>query len=65
MKNYISSKPITIEKMEYDMILEIHKIEKGIACLEPRPFGIEKVKKIMELIESYEKITDEKAFHTI
>lgn len=62
LKNYISSKPITIEKMEYDMILEIHKIEKGIACLEPRPFGIEKVKKIMELIESYEKITDEKSF---
>lgn len=51
LKNYMYSENITKEKLEYELILEIHKLEKGFACQNPRPFGIEKIKRIIEILE--------------
>lgn len=60
--NYMRSKPITKEKVEYEMILEIHKLEKGFACKEIRPFGIEKVKKLISLINKFDDLKFEESF---
>lgn len=55
IKNYMYSKPITKEKLEYDMLLEIHKLEKGFAVMKKqRPFGFDKVKRIICDIDKYE-----------
>lgn len=56
-KNYMYSTPITKEKLEYNMLLEIHKLEKGFAVPEKqqRPFGFEKISQIMKNVEEYEK----------
>lgn len=55
-KNYMYSKPITKEKLEYDMLFEIHKLEKGFAVSQNiRPFGIDKIKRIIRDILEYEK----------
>lgn len=56
LKNYMYSSPRTQEKIEYDMLLEIHKLEKGFAVINNvRPFGIEKIKRIIKDIGEYEK----------
>ena len=60
-KNYMES-TITKGKIEYYMMWLVHSIEKGLSNRNPRPFGKEKVIKLMELIEKYENITDEKSF---
>ncbi len=41
--------------IEYDILLEVHKLEKGMACKNLRPFGVQKIKKIIELILEYKK----------
>ena len=61
MSNYISSSS-TVAKIEYDVILDIHSIEKGMCSKCVRPFGVEKVKKIMRLIKEYETLTSKKSF---
>lgn len=50
-KNYMYSQPLTKEKIDFELLLEIHKIEKGLACVNPRPFGIDKVKTIIKLLK--------------
>lgn len=63
LKNYMYSKPINQSKLEYDMLLEIHKLEKGFAVQNPRVFGIDKVKRIIKDINEYEKKEyDKKSF---
>ena len=63
LKNYMYSKPITKGKIEYDMLLEIHKLEKGFAVTQKlRPFGIDKVKRIISDIIVYEENEFEKSF---
>lgn len=62
LKNYMYSNAITKEKVEYEMILEIHKLEKGFAVVNPRPFGIDKVKKIINCIRKYENNNFELGF---
>lgn len=55
-RNYMYSRPITKEKLEYDMLFEIHKLEKGFATTKnQRPFGIDKIKRIIKDIKEYEK----------
>lgn len=54
LRNYMYSKGITKDKIEYELLLEIHKLEKGFAVVNPRVFGIEKVKRIIELLKQYE-----------
>lgn len=54
IKNYMYSTPGTKEKLEYDFLFEIHKLEKGFAVVNPRPFGIDKIKRIIECIKKYE-----------
>lgn len=55
LKNYMYSKPRTQKKIEYDILFEIHKLEKGFAVTKDlRPFGFDKVKKIIDDIEEYE-----------
>lgn len=54
LKNFINGKRNS-SSIEYDMLLEIHKLEKGMTCKELRPFGTKKVEKIMLLIKEYEK----------
>ena len=61
LENYSYSNP-TKSKIEYNMILEVHKLEKGMACINPRPFGVNKVKELMRLIIEYEKISNEKSY---
>jgi len=53
LKNYMHSKGVTKDKIEYELLLEIHKLEKGFAVVNPRVFGIEKVKRIIELLNLY------------
>ena len=62
LNNYMYAEPYTKEKIEYDMLLEIHKLEKGFAVINPRPFGIDKVDKIMFLIKKYESLKFDKSF---
>ena len=56
LENYSYSNP-TKSKIEYNMILEVHKLEKGMACINPRPFGVNKVKELMRLIIEYKIIS--------
>lgn len=60
--NYMYSKKITKEKLEYEILLEIHKLEKGFAVVNPRPFGIDKIKKIISYINKYEEKGYEPSF---
>ena len=62
LKNYMHSKGVTKDKIEYELLLEIHKLEKGFAVVNPRVFGIEKVKRIIELLNLYEKLEFEPSF---
>lgn len=62
-KNYMYSMPLTKEKLEYDMLFEIHKLEKGFAVIKnQRPFGFDKVKRIIRDINEYEKNNFENSF---
>lgn len=62
LNNCINSKRITKEKVEYEMILEVHRIEKGFSCLNQRPFGIDKINRIIELIDIFCNKAYEKSF---
>lgn len=63
LKNYMYSTPITKEKLEYDMLFEIHKLEKGFAVRKNiRPFGFDKIKRIIRNIEEYERNNYEYSF---
>lgn len=62
LKNYMYSKGITKDKIAYELLLEIHKLEKGFAVVNPRVFGIEKVKRIIELLKLYEQMNFEASF---
>ena len=61
-KNFMYSNPVTKEKLEYDFLLEIHKLEKGFAVVNPRPFGIDKIKRIISCIKKYEEKGYEPSF---
>lgn len=61
-KNYMYSSPKTKEKLDYELLLEIHKIEKGLASINPRPFGKEKIKQIIVLLELNRKFNYENRF---
>lgn len=52
----------TKDTIGYDLMLEIHKIEKGLMAKKPRPFGVEKVKKIKDLLNEYDKKGYERNF---
>lgn len=61
--NYMYSSPRTQGKIEYDILFEIHKLEKGFAVINNvRPFGIEKIKRIINNIKEYEKNNYEPSF---
>lgn len=63
IKTYMYSNPITKEKLEYDMLFEIHKLEKGFAVNKNlRPFGVDKIKRIIRDIDEYEKHNYESGF---
>ena len=62
-KNYMYSKPITKEKLEYEMLFEIHKLEKGFTVsTNIRPFGKDKIHKIIKDIRKYELLGFEPSF---
>ena len=61
LKNFINSKK-DFKKIGYDMELEVHKLEKGMINKKIRPFGREKVKKILDLINEYDKLDIEPSF---
>lgn len=50
------------KRIGYQMILLIHSLEKGMSSENLRPFGVEKIKKLINLITEYEKISDEKDY---
>lgn len=63
VNNYMYSKKRTINKIEYDMLFEIHKIEKGLAVINnQRPFGSEKIKRLIEDIREYDSLCNKKSF---
>lgn len=62
LKRYMYSKPVKKEKLEYDLLFEIHKLEKGFAVKNPRPFGIDKIKRIIFVLKEYEKNNFETSF---
>lgn len=43
IKNYMYSNPVTKEKLDYDMLFEIHKLEKG--------FAVTKIQDLLVLIK--------------
>ena len=43
------------EDYEYRMLMFVHNIEKGMCMPNPRPFGKEKVAKLMDMIKACEK----------
>ena len=55
-KNYMLSKNKTINKIQYNIILNVHSIEKGMSCSKMRPFGVDKIKTLIELLKEYDKI---------
>ena len=62
-KNFMYSNPITSEKLDYDMLFEIHKLEKGFAVMKnQRRFGFDKVKRIIRDINEFEKRNFNKSF---
>ncbi len=50
LKNFIYSKNKSKSTYEYDMMLAIHQIEKGMSCKHLRPFAKDKVRKIIDMI---------------
>lgn len=49
------------QSIEYNMMLIVHSLEKGMCMTELRPFGQKKCMKLINIIKKYEKIsTDEK-----
>lgn len=62
ISNYMYSSKIIKERLEYDFLLEIHKLEKGFAVVNPRPFGIDKIKRIITCIKKYEEKDFEPSF---
>lgn len=62
-KNYMYSKSVTKEKLEYDMLFQIHKLEKGFSVINGlRPFGIKEIEKIIDDLKKYEEKEFEKSF---
>lgn len=60
-KHYMKSK-LNVKKIEYSMLLIDHTLEKGMSNLNPRPFGVEKVKALMKLINEYKKMGGTNSF---
>lgn len=61
VNNFING-TTTNETLNYDLILEIHKLEKGMTSKQIRPFGVDKVKKIIKLLNLYQKKGYEESF---
>jgi len=61
-KNNYSHSKETLNKIKYNMILIIHSLEKGMSNNELRPFGIKKVKELIDLILKYESYTSDNCF---
>lgn len=60
-KNYSHSK-MTRGKLGYNMLLIVHSLEKGMSNSYPRYFGFEKVKKLIEMVQLYETLSNEKDY---
>lgn len=52
----------TPARMEYDMLLIIHSLEKGMSNQQARPFGIQKVDKLIHLLTDYRNLIQENTF---
>lgn len=61
VKNYSKSKQ-TLEKIEYNMLLITHSLEKGMSNSNPRIFGKEKINNLINYILMYEKLTYDKSY---
>lgn len=55
LKNYIFGKN-TKRKSEYNIMLSIHQLEKGMTSLNLRPFGISKAKNIINILNQNSEI---------
>lgn len=62
LKHHINNK-YSIKNINYDMMMEVHKLEKGFSSKNPRPFGKEKIDKLLFLLNKYDKLTKEKSFY--
>ncbi len=60
-KYYKSSKK-NIAQKEYIMLLHVHALEKGMTNKNPRPFGVDRVKALIDLITNFEKKEDSFAY---
>lgn len=55
LKNYMYNEN-TLNKICYSLIFEVHKLEKGMTSNDLRPFGKDKVKKIIDLIKKNQNL---------
>lgn len=63
LKNYMYSKPVTKEKLEYSLLFEVHGLEKGFTVREgQRPFGVNRVKKIIKTLVMYDERDHDQGF---
>lgn len=60
INNYSHSSE-TSRKLEYNMILVVHSLEKGMTNLNPRKFGYKKVIELIDYLNQYSKY-DEKSY---
>ena len=63
LENYMYSKPVTKEKLEYSLLYEVHGLEKGFAVREgQRPFGVNRVKMIIKTLNTYDECGFDQGF---
>lgn len=42
----------TLDQLEYELLTELHKLEKGFAATNKRPFGMAKIKNVINILNS-------------
>lgn len=62
ISNYSFSRVKNNNKLDYEISLVVHSLEKGFAVVNPRPFGIDKIKRIISCIKKYEEKGYEPSF---
>ncbi|MBO4812879.1 nitroreductase family protein [Candidatus Saccharibacteria bacterium] len=62
--NSVASNKNTANQLEYKLLTELHKLEKGFGATNQRPFGVTKVKTVIRLLDS-NKIPKESYAHKL
>ena len=60
-ENYIGNKK-SLKNIEYDMLLIVHSLEKGMSSQDARVFGKTKINKLINLLNMYKEKTNESSY---